>query len=132
MRSLALVLLAALAVGCDSNDVPTCADGELVVEDAVVGSGQAVTPGGRVVVAYTGTLEDGTVFDSSPRTSFSLGAVIAGFRDGIGGTDGVSPMRIGGQRTITIPPNQAYGGLGRPGIPSCSTLEFDVTLIDIG
>lgn len=64
--------------------------------------------GDKVKVHYTGKLEDGTVFDSSQNRDpleFQLGAgnVIPGFNDGIVG------MGIGESRTISIPPDDAYG-----------------------
>ena len=143
MRRLSLLLLLAVAfAGCDSNDpvATSCPnDGDVAVDDQTVGTGQAAAPGRRVTVAYTGTLDDGTIFDSSANATFALVSpapnrpgVIAGFIFGIGGTDGVAPMRIGGTRTITIPPNLGYGAAGRGAIPGCAVLEFDVTLIDLG
>ena len=64
--------------------------------------------GDTVRVHYTGRLEDGTVFDSSEGREpleFVLGArqVIPGFEDAV---DGLNP---GDERTVTIPPDQAYG-----------------------
>jgi FKBP-type peptidyl-prolyl cis-trans isomerase FkpA len=50
----------------------------------------------------------------------------------IGFRDGVVGMRVGGRRTITIPPNFAFGSTGIPGlIPPCETLTFDVRLIRV-
>jgi peptidylprolyl isomerase len=96
------------------------------------GSGAKPQPGEIVAVHYTGTLEDGTVFDSS-RTSgepirFALGAgmVITGWDEGI------SLMNEGGQATLVIPPDLAYGEQGYPPvIPPNATLTFDVELVDI-
>ena len=96
------------------------------------GSGAKPQPGEIVAVHYTGTLEDGTVFDSS-RTrgepiSFALGAgmVITGWDEGI------SLMNEGGQATLIIPPDLAYGEQGYPPvIPPNATLTFDVELVGI-
>ena len=96
------------------------------------GSGAKPQPGEIVAVHYTGTLEDGTVFDSS-RTrgepiSFALGAgmVITGWDEGI------SLMNEGGQATLIIPPDLAYGEQGYPPvIPPNATLTFDVELVSI-
>jgi len=84
---------------------------------------------------YTGRLQDGTVFDSNvdPKFNhvepfeFTLGAgqVISGWDKGIVG------MKIGEKKTLTIPPEDAYGPSGRPGIPPNSTLIFDVELVAI-
>ncbi len=73
------------------------------------GSGERVAKDGdKVTVHYTGTLEDGTVFDSSvgkePLT-FTIGAgeMITGFNDAVIG------MKVGEKKTVTLPPDQAYG-----------------------
>jgi hypothetical protein len=104
--------------------------------DVTVGNGASPTPNtGLVQVQYTGSLLDGTKFDSSrdrgnPAT-FSLNRVIAGFSGGIGGGEGIAPMKIGGRRIIVMPPNLGYGD--RPQgdlIPANSTLVFDVELLN--
>lgn len=105
---------------------------ELVVTDVVVGAGAEATPGSMVAVHYTGTLPDGTVFDSSiPRGEpfvFSLGAgqVIKGWDQGVAG------MKVGGKRTLVIPADLAYGpqAVGNI-IPANATLLFDVELIAV-
>lgn len=100
--------------------------------DTVVGEGKEAQPGMRIVVHYTGKLEDGTVFDSSVTRgqpfSFVLGEgrVIAGWELGING------MKVGGKRVLTIPYNLAYGPDGYPGvIPPYATLVFDVELVGV-
>jgi len=104
---------------------------ELGVEDTVVGTGAEARQGQTVAVHYTGTLDDGTVFDSSydrgaPFT-FTIGAgqVIQGWELGITG------MKEGGKRTLTIPPSLGYGEQAIGPIPANSTLHFDVELITI-
>lgn len=99
--------------------------------DTVVGEGKEAEPGMRIVVHYTGKLEDGTVFDSSVTRgqpfSFVLGEgrVIAGWEQGFAG------MKVGGKRTLTIPPHLGYGERGAGGvIPPNATLVFDVELLD--
>jgi len=102
------------------------------IETITEGSGRIAAKGDRVHVDYTGTLEDGTVFDSSiPRGEafeFKLGGgqVIAGWEIGVMG------MKIGETRKLTIPHTQAYGEDGYPGlIPPRATLIFTVKLVEI-
>jgi peptidylprolyl isomerase len=104
----------------------------LQYEELECGDGQEAKRGDTVVVHYTGTLEDGTKFDSSLDRGqpfpFTIGAgqVIQGWEEGIAG------MKIGGKRKLTIPPELAYGKAGRPPvIPKSATLIFEVTLVDI-
>jgi peptidylprolyl isomerase len=99
-------------------------------EDAV-GEGREAKAGDTVAVHYTGTLQDGSKFDSSrdrgQPLQFPLGAghVIKGWDEGVAG------MKIGGKRTLVIPPELGYGARGIGPIPPNSTLVFDVELMDI-
>lgn len=124
----ALVSVAALSLvvtGCDSGP-ETCADGELDSQDVIVGTGSEVaTVSSTVILSYVGTLPDGEEFDSGQNVRFGLQGTIPGFRLGVAG------MRAGGRRTITIPPTLGYGPNALPSIPACSTLIFDVRLLDI-
>ena len=108
----------------------------LQFEDTVVGTGPEAVSGQRVSVHYTGwLLEDavqGAKFDSSKDRNdpfeFSLGAgmVIAGWDEGVAG------MKVGGQRTLIIPPELGYGSRGAGGvIPPNATLQFDVELLGL-
>jgi FKBP-type peptidyl-prolyl cis-trans isomerase len=111
----------------------------LIKKDEVTGSGNQAVAGRRVTVHYTGWLykEDavdhkGKKFDSSrdhgEPFEFHLGAgeVIQGWDEGVAG------MKIGGRRTLTIPPALGYGPPGSPPvIPPNATLVFDVELLDV-
>lgn len=104
----------------------------LQTEDILEGKGEEVKSGDTILVHYTGTLLDGTKFDSSldrnEPFSFTLGAgeVIAGWDQGIVG------MRVGGKRKLTIPPDLAYGQTGAGSqIPPNATLVFEVELLEM-
>ena len=107
----------------------------LQYEDTTVGGGAEAKSGQHVHVHYTGWLyangEQGAKFDSSVDRNdpfaFSLGAgmVIKGWDEGVAG------MKIGGKRTLIIPPQLGYGVRGAGGvIPPNATLKFDVELLD--
>jgi len=93
------------------------------------GDGPAPKPTDHVKVNYTGTLVNGTVFDSSVQrgvpAEFGLGEVIAGW------TEGLQKVNKGGKIKLYVPPDLAYGDEGRPGIPPGSALIFDIDLLDI-
>jgi FKBP-type peptidyl-prolyl cis-trans isomerase FkpA len=140
---IALSIAVALCVtGCEqteSNQMGQSNITELTKQDTLPGTGNEAAAGRNVTVHYTGWLYDagksdhkGTKFDSSrdrnePFT-FRLGAgeVIRGWDDGVAG------MKVGGQRTLTIPPAYGYGARGAGGvIPPNATLVFDVELLDV-
>lgn len=106
--------------------------GKLIIEDEVVGAGVEAVAGKKITVNYTGTLTDGTKFDSSlnpGRTpfEFNLGAgeVIQGWDQGFAG------MKVGGKRKLTIPPSLGYGSSDMGAIPPNSTLIFEVELLGV-
>lgn len=110
----------------------SAAAGELKIDDTKVGTGAEAVSGKRVTVHYTGTLTDGTKFDSSVDRgqpfSFMLGAgqVIKGWDQGVAG------MKVGGTRKLTIPADLGYGATGAGGvIPPNATLLFDVELLKV-
>ena len=99
--------------------------------DIVEGTGPSLRPGQTAVVHYTGTLTDGTKFDSSVDKGqpyeFTLGRgeVIKGW------DEGVATMKVGGKRRLVVPARLGYGSMPRPGIPANSTLIFDVELLGV-
>jgi FKBP-type peptidyl-prolyl cis-trans isomerase len=104
--------------------------------DTTVGTGAEATKGHKVSVHYTGWLYNngakGAKFDSSldrgQPFAFALGAgqVIRGWDEGVAG------MKVGGTRTLVIPPDLGYGARGAGGvIPPNATLMFDVELLGV-
>jgi FKBP-type peptidyl-prolyl cis-trans isomerase len=131
----AVVLVLTACGGNTENNSVT----QLIRQDDVVGTGAEAQSGQVVTVHYTGWLYDqtrpdrkGNKFDSSRDRnepfSFNLGAgeVIRGWDEGVAG------MKVGGRRTLTIPPDMGYGARGAGGvIPPNATLLFDVELLEV-
>ena len=140
-----LTLMAASACTADTpstaKDESTMSNNasELIKNDVVVGQGREAEAGNNVTVHYTGWLYDanaadhhGQKFDSSVDRGepfvFFLGAgqVIQGWDEGVAG------MKVGGKRTLIIPPEMGYGARGAGGvIPPNATLVFDVELLGV-
>ena len=103
----------------------------LIYVEKVKGTGAKAAAGKKVKVHYTGTLLDGTKFDSSRDRNepfeFELGKgqVIKGWDEGI------AMMNVGGKATLVIPSSIAYGERDMGKIPAYSTLVFDVELLDV-
>ena len=136
---LALAIAAAVPqlgrVDAATNQVIEMPNG-LKYTDTKTGDGATATPGSKVSVHYTGWLYNnntkGAKFDSSVDRGkpfeFKLGAhqVIAGWDEGVAG------MKVGGKRTLIIPPELGYGARGAGGfIPPNATLMFDVELLGV-
>lgn len=104
---------------------------ELKVTDITVGTGTEATEASTVKVEYTGALaKDGSIFDSTDSrggepAEFALDQVIAGFKQGITG------MKVGGERQILIPAALGYGSQGNSSIPADSDLVFTVKLVEV-
>lgn len=105
------------------------------VEIVPIANGDEITfpkPGQTAVVHYTGTLDDGTVFDSSRtrgkpfKFSVGRGEVIKGW------DEGVAQMSVGQRAKLVCSPDYAYGSRGHPGvIPPNARLTFDVELLRV-
>jgi FKBP-type peptidyl-prolyl cis-trans isomerase len=137
VAALFLALGASGPTAMTAHAAQTPAGSHLKIIDTNVGTGAVATPGHSVTVHYTGWLyvngAKGTKFDSSvdrgtPFT-FGLGAgqVIPGWDQGVAG------MKVGGKRTLIIPPELGYGDNGAGGglIPPGATLIFDVQLLAV-
>lgn len=115
----------------DTGEVLGVAGEGLQIVDVTPGSGDEARAGQTVAVHYTGTLSDGTKFDSSKDRgqpfTFTLGTgqVIKGWDQGIVG------MKVGGVRKLIIPPALGYGERGTGPIPPNATLHFEVELLAI-
>lgn len=114
----------------DAARAVTTASG-LQYEDLVVGTGQQAQAGDAVTVHYTGWLTSGKKFDSSVDRGepfqfyLGQGEVIRGWDEGVTG------MRVGGKRRLTIPARLGYGARGTRNIPPNSTLIFEVELLGV-
>jgi FKBP-type peptidyl-prolyl cis-trans isomerase FkpA len=100
-------------------------------EDIVVGEGVRAKWGGEVSVKYVGKLTNGTVFDEG-KVDFKVGdqTIIKGFNLGVGGSEGVEAMKVGGKRKITLPPALGYGAEGDgKKIPPNATIIFELELL---
>ena len=147
-----VMAVAALLLGCTATSEPSVAeagktdgpkaDGPtfnyasgLKVSDIKVGTGASPRPGQICVMHYTGWLykngQKGAKFDSSVDRGkpfeFPLGRgqVIKGW------DDGVASMKVGGKRTLIIPPDLGYGAVGAGSIPPFATLSFEVELLAV-
>jgi FKBP-type peptidyl-prolyl cis-trans isomerase len=109
----------------------TMPDG-LKYTDDQIGTGDEAVPGKTVSVHYTGWLENGTKFDSSRDRGQAFQFPLGGGRVIKGWDEGVAGMKVGGKRTLTIPPDLGYGARGAGGvIPPNATLKFEVELLEV-
>ncbi|MFC5513336.1 FKBP-type peptidyl-prolyl cis-trans isomerase [Massilia jejuensis] len=139
---LALALSLPLAAGIASAApaapaAPAARAQQLQTVDTVVGKGKQAAAGNTVKVHYTGWLfepkaprQRGKQFDSSVGGEaftfpLGMGGVIKGWDLGVAG------MKVGGKRTLIIPPELGYGARGAGPIPPGATLMFDVELLDV-
>lgn len=139
-RIIAIIVVLAIAAGViayliyskrggPSGTEVTTASG-LKYTDTVVGTGATPQRGQTLSVHYTGTLANGTKFDSSRDKGRPMD-----FRLGLdpmikGWDEGLATMKVGGRRNLVIPPALGYGPQGRPpNIPGNSILLFDIELL---
>ncbi len=148
MVPLALSLLVGVATlsACSESALPPATEAkpvvsvtELVKTDVVLGEGTEAVAGKSVSVHYTGWLYDeskadkkGVKFDSSRDRDRSFGFSLGEGRVIKGWDQGVVGMKVGGQRTLTIPSELGYGARGAGGsIPPNAALIFDVELLSV-
>lgn len=124
--------------GQSANQDQAAAD-QVQAQEVAVGTGAQAEPGSIVSVLYVGKLSDGSVFDSSEAHGnqplvFQIGfpGIITGFQVGVSG------MKEGGERLLSIPPSLGYGAQevkdpssGTVVIPANSTLVFSVKLLKV-
>ncbi|MDD2685591.1 MAG: FKBP-type peptidyl-prolyl cis-trans isomerase [Gallionella sp.] len=119
--------------------MPSSSVTALLKTDIKVGEGAQAMAGQSVSVHYTGWLYDetakdhhGAKFDSSRDRGRPFDFPLGGGRVIRGWDEGVAGMKVGGQRTLVIPPEMGYGAQGAGGvIPPNATLVFDVELLDV-
>ena len=104
----------------------------LKVQDITVGTGATAANGDTLSVLYTGTLDNGKVFDASSLHGNAPFQFVLGAQKVIAGWDlGLVGMKVGGKRDLTIPPELGYGSQGSGSIPPNATLHFTVQLLSI-
>ena len=105
---------------------------ELQITDIRVGDGKAVVKGALITTQYTGTLEDGTVFDSSWERGKPFQCVIGTGRVIKGWDQGLMGMQVGGVRRLYVPAHLAYGdrSMGAHIKPN-SHLRFEIELLEV-
>ena len=140
LAAIALTVLTASAVSttamAQTPGKPMTTASGLQIIDTKVGTGPMPKPGQICVVHYTGWLyqdgQKGKKFDSSVDRNEPLEFPV-GQRKVIAGWDeGVASMKVGGKRTLIIPPDLGYGARGAGGvIPPNATLIFDVELLGV-
>ena len=140
VRQLLVVSAILVGVGCGGS-TPTSPTflpfAEFSQTDLRVGDGAEATVGRRMTVNFTGWLYDprqpenkGQQFDTSVGRdplvfTLGVGQVINGFDQGVTG------MKVGGQRRLIIPPSLAFGTAGSGPVPPNATLLFDIELLDV-
>jgi peptidylprolyl isomerase len=146
VRTLAAIALAAALTGIVAVGTSTPSNAQaaktmttasgLQIADGKVGTGATPKPGQTCVMHYTGWLYEngakGKKFDSSVDRGEPFEFPIGQKRVIAGWDEGVASMKVGGKRTLIIPPALGYGSRGAGGvIPPNATLIFEVELLDV-
>jgi FKBP-type peptidyl-prolyl cis-trans isomerase len=126
-----LFVLATLASACLPTDPPLDMTGDLIIVDNRVGDGAAVSTDTSVItqvdVRWGERLPDGTLLRATSATKMLVGtySIVEGLEIGLRG------MRVGGSRTITIPPRLGYGNTRQGPVPPNSTVIADIELLGV-
>ncbi len=125
----AIMLVAAILV--QGAEKVAMTPGAVKIEIIKEGQGPLPQKGQTVAVHYTGTLSDGTKFDSSRDRNQPISFVLGAGRVIKGWDEAIAEMKVGTRAKITIPPAMGYGDRGAGGvIPPNATLIFDVELME--
>ncbi len=114
----------------EANKAPVNRNG-VIINDLVIGTGFEIAPGKLASVHYILSLQDGTVLQNSKdfgqpfQFTYGVDSLIQGWDIGIAG------MKVGGTRTIVIPPELGYGSVAQGPVPANSTLVFTIELLDL-
>jgi len=128
-----LISLIFLGISCTNKRSKEIMSTGLEIKEIIIGEGVEANDYNKVIVNYTGSLEDGSIFDSSlnpGREPFNftlgVGSVIKGWDLGVKG------MKVGGKRKLIIPADLGYGENGAgSAIPPGATLIFEVELLKV-
>ena len=128
-----LFVIFSISFSCSNKGSSNKMENGLIIEDIIVGDGVEAKDYNKVVVNYTGKLEDGSVFDSSLNPGRSPFTFTLGAGSVIKGWDlGLKDMKVGGKRKLIIPSDLAYGENGAGSkVPPNATLIFEVELLEV-
>lgn len=103
---------------------------QVKIQDIQLGTGLEASKGALVFINYTGTLDDGTEFDSTQRHGRAFEMVVGSKKVIVGMSQGLLGMRVGGIRKVFIPSALAYGERNIGKIPPHSNLTFTIELLE--
>ena len=128
-----LFVILLISFSCSNKGSSNKMENGLIIEDIIVGDGVEAKDYNKVVVNYTGKLEDGSIFDSSLNPGRSPFTFTLGAGSVIKGWDlGLKDMKVGGKRKLIIPSGLAYGENGAgSAVPPNATLIFEVELLEV-